>query len=950
MPTVRIMYIMSNYPLRWRRALSRFVLLSLLMNAALIPCLHAAESEERISRFYEDALARFNRKDYAGAEIQTKNVLQTNPRYLPAQVLLGRIQLQLGKSADAERSFKTALQLGVDRSEVAAALGEAYFNQDKYAAVNEIDPTGLPAKTKVEVLVLRAYSYLELGNLANAQAALDEARRVNPNSASIAQAQAVVLLRQNKPAEAKKFIDYALAATPDSSKGWNLKATITHAMGDANNALKEYGRAIQLDPNYSEPRIARAALLLDLGRDKEALEDLDQVKGRAASDPRRAYLRAVIYAKRRDSVRVQQSLDEVIRSVDAIPSDVLNRHLQLLLIGGMAHYSLDHREKAQQYLQRFLILDPKHIGVRKVLASILLSERNFVKAIDILQPVREATPNDTYTLSLLTTAYLGLNQRDTAEKLMEQAVASSQNNPAMESSLGFTLLSGGDIDNGITRLRQAFETDPNQVQAGMAVAILELKRNQPKAALAIANKLVQKQPDNALYQNLLGAIQGVLGNVPASRAAYEKAAAINPAYAAPQLNLARGDLARGKLEAAQTRLSALLKRDPKNVQVLFELARVQNAAGRYAEAARDLEKARALAPRNMEIAGALMDIYLTRKNWDKVIQLAAALESDASGSYSGLAALGRAYLGLGENKKAAATFDRMATAAGNNPGFLTETATLQSAAGNVAGARTLLTRAIAGNPNFLPAQAQLTALDLNQGDRAKAETRVKELSARFPGDAIVLELQGDIAFAKNNFPEAIAAYRAAYAKRADANTLIRLARAQVKAGNTAAAIATLEQGIKTHSQDEWLRRALAETQMRAGLNQAARLSYENILKTNPNDVGALNNLAALLNQSQEASALSYIERAYRLAPENAAVNDTYGWILSTQNQPGKALLYLREARLRDPQNGEIRYHLAYVLQRLNRKEEAKTELAAALEMPPFPEQVQARELMSNLGK
>lgn len=943
------MYIMSNRCIKRVATASRFILLCFFLNASLLPCLQAATVEDRISRFYEDALARFNRKDYAGAEIQTKNVLQTNPRYLPAQVLLGRIQLQLGKSADAERSFKTAMQLGVDRSEVATVLGEAYFNQDKYAAVTEIDPAGLPPKAKVEILVLRAYSYLELGNLANAQTALGEARRVEPNSAAIAQAQAVVFLRQNKPAEAKKFIDYALALSPENAKTWNLKATITHALGDASNAFKEYGRAIQLDPAYSEPRIARAALLVDLGRDKEALEDLDQIKGRAANDPRRGYLRAVIYAKQRNSTRVQQSLDEVIRSVDAIPSDVLNRHPQLLLIGGMAHYSLDHREKAQQYLQRFLILDPKHMGVRKVLASILLTERNFVKAIDVLQPVRAAMPNDTYTLSLLTTAYLGLNQRDTAEKLMEQAVISSQSSPAMESSLGFTMLSSGDVDNGIARLRQAFETDQDQVQAGMAVAILELKRNQPKAALSVANKLVQKQPDNALYQNLLGAIHGALGNIAASRAAYEKAAAINPAYTAPQLNLARIDMTRGKLEAAQTRLTALLKRDPKNVQVLFELARAQNAAGRFAEATRDLEKARALAPRNMEIAGALMDVYLARKSWDKVIQLAGALESDASGSYNGLGALGRAYLGLGEYKKAASTFDRMATAAGNNPVFLTEIARLQIAANNFTGARALLMQAIAINPNFLPAQAQLTALDLSQGDRAKAESRVKDLSLRFPGDSIVLELQGDIAHAKNSFTEAITAYRAAYTKRPDSNTLIRLARAQFKAGNVPAAIATLEQGIKTHNQDEWVRRALAETQMRAGMNQAARLSYEGLLKANPNDVGALNNLATLLNQAKDPNALSYIERAYRVAPENAAVNDTYGWILATQDQASKALLYLREARLRDPQNGEIRYHLGYVLHRLNRKEEARSELAAALEMPPFPEQGQARALLVGLN-
>lgn len=942
------MYIMSNYKSRLERVL--FVVFAVCLLASLSPSLvYAADTEDRVSRFYEDALARFNRKDYAGAEIQLKNVLQSNARYLPAQLLLGKAQLQLGKSAEAENTFKTALQLGADRSEVAVPLAQAYFNQDRYAAVIEsIDTAGLLPKAKVELLVLRAYAFLELGNLASANVALDEARRLAPASSSVAQAQTVVLLRQNKAAEAKKSIDYALTVAPQDAKAWNLKATVSHVLGDAGSALNEYSRALQLDPSYGEPRVARAALLVDLGRDTEAQSDLAQLTGRASQDPRANYLRAVIYARQHNTARVQETLNQVTRSVDALPADALNRHPQLLLIAGMAHYSLNHREKAQQYLQRFLILDPTHAGVRKVLASILLTERNFVKAIDVLQPVRQAQPNDGYTLSLLATAYLGLNQQANAEKLMEQAVAASQSSSNMESALGFTILSGGDVDNSIARLRAAFESDPKQIQAGMAVAILELKRGQPKAALLVANKLVQRQPTNPLFHNLLGAIQNAAGNRVASRAAYEKAATLNPAYSAPQMNLARMDLADGNTTAAESRLQVLLKREPKNVQVLFELARVENSAGRPADAIRELEKARALAPRDMQVGSALMDVYLARKNWDKVIQLVAVLEADASGSYVGLAALGNAYLALGEKKKAAAAFDRMAKVTNNNPAGMTEVARLQLAADNSVGARQLLTQVIAVAPNFLPAQAQLFELDLAQGDKAKAEARWRELNSRFPNDAWVLRLQGDLAQAKNDFPQAVTAYRAAYAKQANADTLVRLARAQFRAGDKGAALATLEQAVKSQPSDNWTRRALAEMQMRSGLNQAARLTYEGLLKTNPNDVAALNNVAALLNLGKDPSALAYAERAYRLAPEDASVNDTLGWILSTQNQPAKALLYLREARVRDPQNGEIRYHLGQVLLQLQRREEARAEFAAALDLPVFAGQEEARRLLQQV--
>ena len=923
-----------------------------LVLAIASPSALAADASEGIGKMYEEALARYERKDYADSEIRLKNALQLNPRFLPGRVLLGKAQLAMGKSIDAEKSFTSALQLGVDRSEVIQLLAQAYFDQGKFQKVLELDPAGLSPKGKLDTLTFHTYAQIELGNFQEAVRTVDAMRLINAQTPGIPTALATILLRQNKAEEAQKQADIAIARTPQDAKAWNLRGTILHAMGDAKGAISDYTQSIKLEPSFSEPRLARAALLLDQDRNSEAIADLDQLYAQSKKDPRINYLRAVYYAKVDNASKGREALQETARGIDAIPREALARFPQFLLIGGLAHNSLQNREKAQQYLQQFLVVSPQHAGARKVLAAILIANRNFVKAISTLAPIQAAATNDPYTLSLLATAHMGLGQHQAATRLMEQAVATNSNTPQIRASLGFSMLGGGNVESGIAELRQAFKSDPSQTPAGIAITILELKRGQPKAAVEVANQLVERQPKNPLLQNLLGAVRAATGNRAGSRAAYEKAIQLDPTYDAPRLNLARLDLAEGKHDSARVNLQAILKRDEKQTQALLELARVENAAGRQDEAVRHLEKIRALFPRNMEAASGLMDLYIARKKLENIIQLIKEMEPQTTGNFNGLAALGRGYLALAEKNKAIATFGRMADAAGNDPLKHNEIARYQLAANNPPGARVSLTKALSLAPGYLAAEAQLVELDLKQSDIVSAEQRLRSIRARSPDDPTALRLQGDVAMAKKNFPEAISAYQSAHAKQVETTSLIRLSQAYQQNGNNPKALELLVAWVKGHPNDSTVGNALAEAYLRANNLKAARQTYENVLKINPNDLTALNNLAYVLVKDKDPSALVIAEKAYRLAPEDASINDTLGWVLLSSGKPDKALQYLREARLRNPQSAEIRYHLASALAQLGKRDEARRELEPAFTFnnTSFENPEDARKLMAELSR
>ena len=108
-----------------------------------------------------------------------------------------------------------------------------------------------------------------------------------------------------------------------------------------------------------------------------------------------------------------------------------------------------------------------------------------------------------------------------------------------------------------------------------------------------------------------------------------------------------------------------------------------------------------------------------------------------------------------------------------------------------------------------------------------------------------------------------------------------------------------------------------------------------IIAEDPNQADALNALGySLADQTDRyAEALSYIERALALKPDDPAVLDSMGWVQFRLGNAEEALGYLRKA-LALMADGEIAAHLGEVLWALGRREEAWSTWESALAKDP----------------
>ncbi len=893
-------------------------ILTILLLGSLLPGLaFAADRAEKASEYYEDALVRMQRDDINGAIVQLKNALQQDSKMLPALVLLGEAYLKSGAPLGAERVLADAERLGADRSQIIAMQVEVYNLLGRNEALLErFSPEGLPPGVKYKVLVTRGYAQIDLNQGRAAIQSLEQARRIDSNNPAALVAEAMAYLRMNDFSNAGEMARLAIEKSPSDPSGWSMKGSIAHAQGDAEGALAGYGKALDLKPDYLDALIARASLLFDLNRDKDAARDVAVLKQRFPDDPRSAYLQALQAGRQGNEAEVRNALVKATSALDALPFEAVLTRPQLLLLGGISHYSLGQNEKAKTYLGAYLKKYPQHMGARKIYTAILMSEKDYARAIAFMEGPARARPDDPQALSMLATAYMALGQHAKAVSLLEQASELGGGNaPDITANFGLSLIGSGQEERGMGQLQKAYARTPGSSLAGVPLAMMYLKQNQTKPAIQILLSVTRNEPQNLAALNLLGVARGLSKDLAGARKTYELVLQKDRRFTPAALNLARLDLYEGKPDEARTRLLAILKEQPKNLDVLFELAQLEQKTGHVQDAVRWLEKARSLNPQSLRPNLMLVELYLQTGDSQKALDIAKEVQASSRDNLQAIAALGRAYLAVGNRGLARENFKRITQLAGFDADWQQRAAQFQIMAGDYEGARYSLDKALLSKPGYLPALLLRARLDLSAGNLDAAETQARALLAQHPREAAVHRLLGEIAMRRQRPADAVVEFAQAFNLSKTSEHAIDLYNAHVRSGDTNKALSFLQGWVSSQPADQAARRMLAAGLAQAGRTAEAQTQYETLLKQLPNDASVHNDLAYLLLQQRKPGALALAERAYSLAPDRADIADTYGWALVESGQIDKGLRYLREAQVRAPNQPEVRAHLEEALKR-----------------------------------
>ncbi len=688
-------------------------LLATLLLASAGLALAQTDAAAKASRFYEDALKRYEARDIPGAIIQLKNALQADKTQLPVHVLLGKALLANSEPVAAEFQLGEAIRLGVNRAELVVPLAQAMTAQGKQAQMLEdprLAPAGLPAGVQQPLLLERASASSDMGDGKTALATVLTARAINPSATDSWLAEVPLRVRARQFNEAIAAADQALKLSPEAAEAFYQKGAVLHAMGQIQPALALYERGIKSDARHTESRLAKAGILVDLKRDTDALAELDELKKLRPKDPRGAYLRALIAERAGDAATARAALKTITDLLDPVSIDFIRYRSQFLMLNGLAHFGLGELEKSKPYLE-LAAKQQLNSPLNKLLAQIAIGEPNLGRAAELLEGYVKARPGDGQALLMLASVNMSLGRHARATTLMQEAIK-TQDAPEYRTALGMSLLQSGKGAMAADELAKAYKADPKQTYAGLALVALHLRENQPAKALAVADSLARANPNNASVLVVQAYAKSQAGDFAGGRAGYEKALKLDPNLLEAKLGLARIDILTQSFEAANRRLRDMLKGDERNVSILFELALLHEQWRKDDEALKWLESsAEASGQRDTRANFALVAWHLRKGNPAKAVEAAKSLLAKLPEDVEAMQAYAAAQLANGDQAGAKSTLTNAGRRAAFDAPRLVEVARQQIVAKDLPGASYTLDKALTAAPDLVSAQPQIIYLD-----------------------------------------------------------------------------------------------------------------------------------------------------------------------------------------------------------------------------------------------
>ena len=912
-----------------------------LLSAALClalttPGYAASGSKEQAAKFYESAVKLVDKADYDGALIELKNALQQDPKMVAALVLMGETYVASGQGAAAETSLNEAAKAGADISLTVVPHAKALVMQFKHARVlAEPMPAGLPLLKRSELLEVKAQAALQSNQKEALQKILAEVDAIDPNSITDLTIKATLAMRNGELDEAQKLVDKASNLTTDNVLVWLTRASLHHVQDRTDEALSDYAKVLELDPKNDDARLARVGLLLDLGRDKDTDADFAHFANATHIDPRLAYLNAIKLSRAGDEKAAQAALTDAANTIETLGGEIVMHNVQLMLVGGIANFSLGKVEAAKLYLQEYVKTASGEVETRKMLASVLIKQQEFRQAATLLEDTVKNAGESPELLALLATAYSGLGDHPRATAVLERAVTLQPKSTKLATDLALSRAQRGQTEAALAELATVFTRDDFAQTAGQPLAILYLTHHEYAKAEEVARKLVEKNPKDLTLLNMLGVAQFGLGKLMEARVTFEKALAKDPNYRPADVNLGKIDRTEGKFPEAEKRFNALLAKKPTDAQMMLELARTQAARGDQKAAlkwARDAVKAE---PKSFEMARYLAGLLVADGKFDEANNLILGQAQAHPDNLFIMETQANILAAQGKRDEMRPILKRMVDSANFDVEWLLKTSAMQINAGLLPDAQYALYKAIQEQPNNAVARARLSGVELALGHLNTAEELATKLVADFPANPSGQALLGDVAVARGKHAEAAEHFRVASegVVGGQPDWVLKRHLALRSAGDNPGAEKILKDWLGSHPKDLWATGALAEHYLQAGNYAAANTLFEEFLSAAPEHAPTLNNMANLqLKLKDYKRAQTYAEHAYKLQPQDPLINDTLGWTLLNLGDTDNGLRYLREARARAANVPEIRYHLAVALQRLGRNKEALIELNEAFKI------------------
>ena len=493
------------------------------------------------------------------AEGQLRRVVERDPDYQPAHLLLGRVLYEGQKTARARQHLTRAIRLKPSEPDAYLVLTQLWLDQNHVDdAIRTVDELGaaLPGEP---------VGYRRLG---------------------------LALAERNDP-RAEKLLQKAVERDPGDVEAWGSLARIAEASGSLERAQQLWDRALEHDPDNRD-------VLLNAGRVALRLRDYDGA---------RAYFSEVLAQGRDAETAVKVSfawlaahqLPQAVQVLDDARKN--GNEPRLHFYAGLVHERLRDFDKASSAFASV----PGTVGDGSYEArlhhAICLSQLNrHQAAIAELRALTQEKPSLAGLETSLARALERAGQQNEAETLLRKAMARGVAPDVLEALTGFYARQAR-LDDAVSLFSAALARMPRDEALTAALASVLEKKGQWRQAVAQMRTLLDADPQNAAALNFIGyttAQNG--GDLDEAESHARRALVVRPDNPAFLDTLGWVLVKRGRCDEASTLLERAVEASPEDPTLYEHLGEASLKAGKKSRAQECFSRALELLTQNPDEA------------------------------------------------------------------------------------------------------------------------------------------------------------------------------------------------------------------------------------------------------------------------------------------------------------------------------------------------------------
>ena len=434
-------------------------------------------------------------------------------------------------------------------------------------------------------------------------ALLEEARHLAPQDNKIRERLLQEYRAVKKWPQAAKLLEEMVKEKPEEQKFFELYE-VYESMKDSDGAVSVLRRLLQETPDDTELRLRLARILEKAKKLSDAIREYEAALPRLDPKDKLAVYKTLgfLYTETADQDR---AIASYLKAAELDKKDV-NLYYNLATL----YEKAGDKEKANQFLAQAVALQPEDMESRLSLAENLLNKGNLDEAQAYLDDVLKRKPDSLRALMLLIQIADKRGDKKMLKDLYERANVLLPDNEVIVYNLAVLEYETGDWAKSLSHFENYLKNHPKDAETLRFLFDLYRKVKKEDSAFATAKALLSLNAgDPAPYPFVFEYLNG-RNDFKQMAEIMETGVQARPENVELRQYLVFALLKLGREDEAAVQLSQMATLKPKDVNLLLQLARLQESQGNGKEAMETYKKIVEISPGHQEAEEAYLRLRL----------------------------------------------------------------------------------------------------------------------------------------------------------------------------------------------------------------------------------------------------------------------------------------------------------------------------------------------------